>query len=71
MEVVRTELKPGRNLVRDWIRDMEDPYLLEYSHGLLSLFSYSNQDYEPRGGTVRSELGPRTSIKKMLHEPFW
>lgn len=55
----------------DWIRDMEDPFLLEYSHGLLSLFPYSNQEYQPRGGTAHSRLGPPTSIEKMLHEPIW
>jgi hypothetical protein len=29
---------------------------------LLSLFSYTTQDYLPRGGTTHSGLGPPTSI---------
>lgn len=31
-------------------------------HGLLSLFSYSVQDHQPKDGTTHNELDPSTSI---------
>ena len=69
------ELTQGRNLEAGAETWRGAAYWLA-SHGLLSLFSYTTQDHQPRDGPTHNGLGPLTSVifkkipSRLVHSPI-
>jgi hypothetical protein len=48
---------------------MEESCLLPCFHDLLSLFSYTTQEYLPKGGITHVDVGPSTSVINQENAP--